>query len=118
MFIALLVKEKQNVTITCKTAANSSITWKFGNIDLKDIGFKEALKEDGHRLNLSEVGNPMSGEYSCWSEGQNLYSIHLLLEANYSSEIFFVISHSFHESCKYSSLCIYHYNFSLVAFTL
>lgn len=118
MFIALLVRQKQNATITCKTAENRSITWKIDNVDLEDIAFKDALQEDGHRLKLSEVDNPMLGEYSCWSEGQNLYSIHLLLEAKISSEIFFFISHSFHESCKYSSLCIYHYNFSLVVFTL
>lgn len=118
MFIALLVRQMQNATMTCKTTPDKSITWKINNVDLKDIVFKDDLKEDGHLLNLSEVDYPMSGEYSCWSEGQKLHSIHLLLEAETSSEIFFFISHSHHESCKYSSLCMYHYNFSLVVFTL
>lgn len=89
MFIALLVRQKQDATITCETAAGRSITWKMDNVDLKDISFKGELKEDGDCLILSAVDEPMSGEYSCWSEGQKLHSIHLLLEVNTSSEIFF-----------------------------
>lgn len=111
MFIVVLAREEEeDAVLTCNTTADKAVTWKFkGN----DVMFESNYKKDGQRLNVS-VDQPLFGEYSCWSEGQMLSSVYLLLEGKESGEIFFFISHSSYHSFKYQSLFIYNFIISFL----
>lgn len=95
MFIVVLARQDGDAVLTCNTTADKAVRWE------SEVMFESKVKQDGQHLNVSEVDTPMLGEYSCWSEGQMLSSVYLLLEAEESSEIFFFISHSSYHSFKY-----------------
>lgn len=91
MFIDVLARKDEDSVLTCNTNVSRAITWKFNDYDLEDILFESNLTENGQRLTVSKM-EPQMGEYSCWSEGQMLSSVHLLLEAKESGEIVFYFS--------------------------
>lgn len=97
MFIVVLAREREDVVLTCNTTADKAVTWEFDG----DVQCEGNLTQDCQRLSVSGVEAPMLGEYSCWSEGQMLSSVYLLLELKKSGEIFFFISHSSYHSFKY-----------------
>lgn len=81
----VLAREEEDAVLTCNTTADKAVTWKF---DGDDVQLGSNFKQDGQRLKVSEVDYPMLGEYSCWSEGQMLSSVYLLLEIKESDSRF------------------------------
>lgn len=112
MFIVVLAEKDECKLLTCNTAANRNVTWKLNGDDLENV-INEDCPQDGQNLTV-KVHETKMGNYSCWSNGQMLSSVFLLIEAKTSSEIFFFISHSSHHSFKYSDVCIYNFRISLL----
>lgn len=113
MFIVVLARKDKYRVLTCNAAANRNVSWKLNGDDLEDT-MMEDYKEEGQNLTVKVHVPEALGEYSCWSEGQMLSSVYLLLKAETSGEIFFFISHSSHHTIKYSDLCIYNFVISLL----
>lgn len=86
----MVVAKKDNanpVTLTCGMNSGGHVTWKFeedGNVEDMDLG--ENVQQNGQNLVLREVDVPMVGEYSCWSGGEKLSSVYLLLDAEEEEE--------------------------------
>uniref|UniRef100_A0A3Q1H468 Interleukin-12 subunit beta n=1 Tax=Acanthochromis polyacanthus TaxID=80966 RepID=A0A3Q1H468_9TELE len=74
-FVVAKKNDANPVTLTCDTKTGGAVTWKFDGEVIED---DTQLK--GSDLILSEVDEPMLGEYSCWRGGEMLSSTYLLLE--------------------------------------
>lgn len=87
--LCLVVVAKRNnkdpVVLTCSTSADRAVTWKFDGDVVTDFVGKVQLY--GQDLNVSDVEEPMLGNYSCWSGGELLSSLFLLLEAEGGGEL-------------------------------
>lgn len=87
--LCLVVVAKQNnedpVILTCSTSADRAVTWTFDGDVVNDFEGKVRLR--GQDLRVSFVEEPMLGNYSCWSGGELLSSLFLLLEDGEGGEL-------------------------------
>ncbi|XP_076005621.1 interleukin-12 subunit beta [Genypterus blacodes] len=75
------------VTLTCRGHSDGNVTWKFAEDGkVENVEFGENVQQKGGKLVFGEAGDPMVGEYSCWSGVQNLSSVYLLLDAQEEEE--------------------------------
>lgn len=75
--------DENTVTLTCGTNTDRAVTWKFV---MEEVILKDNVQQDGQNLNMSDVDAPMVGQYSCWTGGEMLSSVYLLLEAEEEDE--------------------------------
>ncbi|XP_060779131.1 interleukin-12 subunit beta [Neoarius graeffei] len=74
------VKGRKNtsVTLTCDKATNKPVTWTCDSMDLEPIeGFIEI---EGNTLMLLSFDSDLAGNFTCWSEGQEVDYSYVLLD--------------------------------------
>ncbi|XP_078141372.1 interleukin-12 subunit beta [Centroberyx gerrardi] len=78
--VAAMKDDPNPVTLTCDVESGVPVEWKFtsngGEMEKMDW---DSAQQVGANLNVSEVDEPMVGEYSCWSGGKKFSSTYLLL---------------------------------------
>lgn len=88
--LCVVVVAKRNnentVTLTCSTNTDRAVTWKFHGEVMEEVTLEDSVQQDGQNLNMSDVDAPMVGQYSCWTGGEMLSSVYLLLEAEEEDE--------------------------------
>lgn len=84
----VVAKGNTGFTLTCNADPDAAVSWKFtvGKV-MESIASYNNVQQDGQNLNISKVDTPNVGEYSCWSGGKMLSSVHLLLQANEEDEL-------------------------------
>ncbi|KAM8865042.1 interleukin-12 subunit beta [Synchiropus picturatus] len=98
--------ESSHVKIHCDTTSPGPVTWKFNGADLEQVDF--AYHQEQLDLMVEEVDQPMLGEYSCWRNGVQLSSTHLLEEDVVNDEHFksflrcWAKSYDCHFSCEWN----------------
>lgn len=73
----VVAKRNSGVTLTCNADPDAAVNWKFTGGDGRVTLYKN-VQQDGQNLKVSNVDDPNVGEYSCWSGGKMLSSVHLL----------------------------------------
>ncbi|XP_053356694.1 interleukin-12 subunit beta [Clarias gariepinus] len=74
-------KIESEVTLTCDGASNTPVTWKFNGEDATEVGF-ENIVFDGHRMTLQKFNEEQTGNFSCWSGGQEVDYTYVLLDVS------------------------------------
>ncbi|XP_071380005.1 interleukin-12 subunit beta isoform X2 [Centroberyx affinis] len=78
--VAAIKDDPNPVTLTCDVKSDVPVEWRFTSNggEMEDIDW-DTVQQVGPHLNVTEVDEPMLGEYSCLSGGKKLSSTYLLL---------------------------------------